>query len=258
MRKNGLIYIYEAFAINNSSNESPELDTLVSALQSWGKYLDFYEDVSSEIFVGGEALFCVGTEQMCIASLAGAIHRDNKDALSAVERPVAKDAKSSFFGRLDLWLYMNQHQFHVEGKLARKHMPIDKIETIFVGNGGRGSASSLISVGFRDFQKSTGNWSRVRRKNSAGFFRVMLLMTRVTPVENRGGIDDIKSDIVNIFSGTQEIDVYRNGRTRSEVQGKKPVKDKMSKYDHAGLVMLPHDTRGVGFVAVASVIQRSS
>lgn len=253
MASTGKIYKIKAFPLSANKERSDELSVLCKTMKNWGEYLDYYARVCQNLFDGGESVFEKGAEPMCMASLATAIHRSDKKALTAVELPDKKSANPSGGGRVDLWAYTNDYQFNIEGKLNRKNIGLEELEKVFVGKG-KGSATGLISKGFRDFQKSTGTrkLKRIRKTNSQGIYRIMLLMARVS-VDEENSLTNFEDKLRGIFESDEHIDVYRNSISRS---GATCVPTKMGSYEHAALVVVPDGTGGIGFVAVASILQR--
>jgi hypothetical protein len=158
----GKVYRYAVLPLPKGNEKSSlALNELNSIMKSWAKYLDSYAFQADRLFKDGESLFCKGTESTCVASIGSALHRSNKYAISAIELPSKKDTPSGA-GRTDLWLYTGKQQFYIEAKIRRPHKKLSQLQTTFVGNKGNGSARSLISTGFRDYQKTTGTWHRIR------------------------------------------------------------------------------------------------
>jgi len=258
LRKSGKVYKYQVIPLVNSGKSSGAVEELTKIMTNWGAYLDLYAHQANDLFKGGESLFCQGSESMCVASISSAVHREAPFAVSAIELPdPSKDTKSGGTGRVDLWLCTGGHQFYIEGKLRRPSKKLSQLRTTFVGNG-KGSASSLISIGFRDYQKSTGTWSQIRRTTSENYNRVMLLMIRFDYENDLENLRGASEKLREIFSSNEKIAIYRNHRTRKDA---KPVLDSMNKYDHVALLMAPHgkialdEEHNRGFIAVASIIQ---
>ena len=248
-------YYYDVQPIFKGKESSSALNELQKIMQNWVAYLDHYATQAATLFKGGESLFCRGNESMCVASIGSAMHRSNKSAISAIEMPTPKDTKSGFLGRTDLWLHTGKQQFYIEGKLRRDTKKPSQLLTTYVGAKGKGSASSLISTGFRDLQKSAGTWHRISKKNK-GFCRVMLLMVRLDVGAGKKTLNEVMKEMNAIFTNTEQIVVFRNARTRALATAHK---HRMSEYDHSILAMVPTgnvELKGVhasGFVAVATI-----
>lgn len=234
---------YSIFRMTNIEHDFNNI--VFEVLRHWAAYLSDFHRAYPE-----EPLPYEDNEMSATGSLASALARFDPRAFAIHEARQQKRLNKTESGRCDLLVYLPEDKRLIVEAKVKSEVPVHKLGQAFVADeSADGRDWSLVGRGFRDYAKSYGTRSRIRRKADGN--HLMLLMTTV----RQGPLADIESSTKEMFNTKCRVRKVRQSDDlpASGTQERTTQKD-LRRYSSFGFIFKPESEDLPALVATATLL----